>query len=211
MQMDTNTSQWTNVQGELITTPVDRKTANQKTLVLKTDHTDDWTGISTVHLDEKGYPHIRFAKGHHKNRHQGGPKKAIYYRWDGQQWLASKIGQLPISSGDHIIHSPLQTSALLSIRAKDKSHMIAWRHSVDGGKTFKKGDVVLENKTSGVQVSSFIRNAHPDALMLVSEKIHGSHLRKMYLVGEKGPVLRAKSQAHQADEKIKSRYKISKK
>ncbi|MBD1390751.1 BNR-4 repeat-containing protein [Neiella sp. HB171785] len=210
MQMDTNTGQWSNVQGEPIATPVTRDIANEKTLVLKTDHTDDWTGISTVHLDENGYPHIRFARGHHKNRHQGGPKKAHYYRWDGEQWLVSKTGQLPISNGDHVVHYPLKTSTLLASRAKDKSHMISWRHSVDGGKTFKKGDVVLANKTFGVQVSSFIRNAHPDALMLVSEKIDNSHLRKMYLVGQHGPVMRAKSEAHQASDEMKQRYLITK-
>ncbi|WP_420933476.1 BNR-4 repeat-containing protein [Alteromonas sp. A081] len=208
MQMDTKTGQWRNVQGEIITTPIDRDTANQKTLVFKTEGTEDWTGISTVHLDENGDPHIIFAQGHHKNRHQGGPKKAYYYRWDGNQWLVSKSGQLPISSGDHIVHSPLKTSTLLASRAKDKSHMISWRHSIDGGNTFKKGDVVLANKTFGVQVSSFIRNAHPDALMLVSEKIDNSHLRKMYLVGQKGPVLRVKSEAHHADEQLKARYQL---
>jgi hypothetical protein len=33
----------------------------------------------------------------------------------------------------------------------------------------------------------------------------------MYLVGEKGPVLRAKSEAHLASEKIKARDKLKKK
>jgi len=41
-------------------------------------------------------------------------------------------------------------------------------------------------------ISSLIENAHPDARIIVGEKEEGSDFRKMYLLGDNGPIKRNK-------------------
>jgi len=208
MQLNTSTGEWTNVQGETLTMPMTREVANDKTLVLNTDGSDHWTSYSSVHLDEYGYPHIRYSRGPHMGRKHGGPKKPNYYRWNGTDWLIGKDNELPIGKGDMFVKSAMKIDALLASRTKDRESLISWWSSDNGGNSFKQGDVVLLSKENGFEVSSFIRNAHPDALMLVAEKAKGTHLRKMYLVGEKGPVIRERGEAHHAIDAMLDRYRV---
>ena len=44
-------------------------------------------------------------------------------------------------------------------------------------------------------ISSLIDNAHPDARIIVGEKEEGTDYRKMYLLGDNGPIKRPKKEA----------------
>ena len=62
------------------------------------------------------------------------------------------------------------------------------------GETFKKSKVYLEREHSGFVISSLIDNPHPDARIIVGEKEEGSDFRKMYLLGDNGPIKRNKEE-----------------
>lgn len=44
-------------------------------------------------------------------------------------------------------------------------------------------------------ISSLIDNPHPDARMIVGEKEEGTDFRKMYLLGDSGPIKRSQKEA----------------
>lgn len=96
---------------------------------------------------------------------------------------------------------------------------VRWWNSRDSGMTFIKGQELLsfggdtvinksdkdniepDNKNArpkslsnldspGSAASSFIHNAHPDARIIIAEKPEGTDYRRMYLVGDNGPVVR---------------------
>ena len=54
----------------------------------------------------------------------------------------------------------------------------------------------LQRKNSGFVISSIIDNPHPDARMVVGEKEKGTYFRKMYLIGDNGPIKRSKKEAN---------------
>ncbi|WP_395344270.1 hypothetical protein PN836_005750 [Ningiella sp. W23] len=88
---------------------------------------------------------------------------------------------------------------------------VAWWESNDSGLSFQAGDELLQfgeykvepsersdkrpkslsNLDSpGSAASSFIRNAHPDARIIIAEKPEGTDYRRMYLVGDNGAIAR---------------------
>lgn len=69
--------------------------------------------------------------------------------------------------------------------------------SDDKGKSFIKGDELLHRKNATWAVSSRIRNAHPDGQIIVAEKQAGQFERKVYLLGEIGPIMRSQVQRKQ--------------
>jgi len=74
---------------------------------------------------------------------------------------------------------------------------VAWWTSADGGQRFKKGKVLIDSKKSVFGITSIIRNAHPDAIVVVAGKKGVSDFTKMYLLGENGACQRAKAEADQ--------------
>ena len=101
---------------------------------------------------------------------------------------------MPISSvGEMQVSSPLEVSLLLG------GDEVAWWQSTDGGKSFSKGKVLLDRKRTRFSLTSMIRNAHPDARIMVagSNRADKNDFREMYLLGDNGPVKRLKSEADQ--------------
>ncbi|MFC1520229.1 BNR-4 repeat-containing protein [Pseudomonadota bacterium] len=194
MQMDTHSGKWTNVAGELLQTPIDKPASDNKTLVM--DSKGLWSNHSTAQLDQFGFPHLVFAKGPDLGRKHGGPKYPNYYRWDGKKWLVNADGVIPVSTGPLKVSSAKNSSLLLTYQNNDKTSEVAWWHTYDGGQHFQKGDVLLQQIDRGFAITSFIRNAHPDAQVLVAAKVKGTDLREMFLVGESGTVPRLKIQAN---------------
>jgi hypothetical protein len=88
-------------------------------------------------------------------------------------------------------------SLLLTYKNDDKSGEVAWWTSTDGGQRFKKGKVLIHGKKTGFAITSFIRNAHPDAIVIVAGKKGGSDFTKMYLLGDNGACQIAKADADQ--------------
>ena len=78
---------------------------------------------------------------------------------------------------------------------------VAWWNTSDGGQNFEKGEVLLKrNKANFTDViSSMIRNAHPDARVIVAGEKRKGEFRNMYLLGDNGPVTRLKAEANQLD------------
>ena len=193
MVMDTQTNTWRNVQGEALEMPIVRKYAKEKTLVASTD--DLWTFNGSTHLDEKGNPHIGVNIGEHLGLKFGGPKRTSHFRWTGNEWVGGRSDLMPEARGDFVVSTPGKISFLIGYREEAGDGVVAWWNSADGGASFAKGEELLRRDKAGWSMSSLIRNAHPDARVLVAEKTRGSDWARMYLLGDKGPVTRPKIEA----------------
>ncbi|HDY69086.1 MAG TPA: hypothetical protein ENH85_15010, partial [Candidatus Scalindua sp.] len=196
MVFDTDMNEWHNIKGEKLTVPVTKEEADVKTLVANTE--DKWTVRGAVRLDDDGNPHIIFYQGELLGLNDVGPKQVIYYRWTGKKWMTAESTDLPIATGDIMVSSP-DNARLLLAGKKDDNVELAWWNTKDGGQSFKKGEVLYNRKKSGIRTSAIIRNAHPDARVIISGNHKGDY-KKMYLVGDNGPVKRLKVEADQLDE-----------
>ncbi len=196
MVLNTDNSEWRNVKGEKLTTPVTKEEADVKTLVTNTE--DMWTVRGAVRLDNEGNPHIIFYMGEHLGLKHGGPKQVIYYRWTGKKWMTAESTDLPVATGDIMVSSPKKASLLLACKINGNAEL-AWWNTKDGGKSFKKGEVLYNRKKSGISTSAIIRNAHPDARVIIYGNHKGDY-KKMYLIGDKGAIKRLKAEADQFEE-----------
>ena len=192
MAMDTDDHIWRNVKGEKLDVPVTKGYADEMTVVADTG--DLWTVRGVTAMDDTGKPHITFEEGEGMGLHHGGPKQTKHYRWTGQEWVTGGSTEVPISSvGEMQVSSPLEVSLLLG------GDEVAWWQSTDGGKSFSKGKVLLDRKRTRFSLTSMIRNAHPDARIMVagSNRADKNDFREMYLLGDNGPVKRLKAGADQ--------------
>ena len=193
MVMDTKDHLWRNVKGEKLTAPVNKEEADEKTLVSNTG--DLWTVRGAVRLDDEGYPHIIYYMGEHLGLRHGGLKQVIYSRWTGEEWFTADSTDLPVATGDIMVSSPNKAGLLLAAK-KEGFAELAWWNTTDGGQSFKKGEVLYHRSKTGITTTSLVRNAHPDARVIISGNHKGDY-KKMYLIGDKGPVQRSKSEADQ--------------
>ncbi|WP_111977599.1 BNR-4 repeat-containing protein [Algibacillus agarilyticus] len=198
MAFDTQKNTWRNVQGEKLNMPLTREEANAKTLVASTGA--DWTFNGSAHLDANGYPHIATNIGIDLGQKTGGPKQTAYYKWTGTEWVGGK----PINQqtrldnvdarGDFFFNSPEALTFTLGYEDNNDG-IIAYWNSTDGGETFTKGKELLRRKNATWALTSIIENAHPDARVIVAAKVKDQDWRKVYLLGDKGPVKRLKADA----------------
>ena len=96
-----------------------------------------------------------------------------------------------------VVHSPTHISLLLSYKNDAGSH-VGYFNSTDGGLTWKKAPSLLSAKNIAYnQISSIVRNAHPDARVMLASNLYGqvNQYRKMVLLGDHGPVTRPKQEA----------------
>jgi hypothetical protein len=158
------------------------------------DTGDLWTVRGVTALDPSGKPHITLEVGEGMGLHHGGPKQTYHYRWTGEEWVTGGSTDVPISAvGVMQVSSPDELSLLLG------GDEVAWWHSTDGGESFVKSEVVLEQKRTRYSLSSMIRNAHPDARIIVAgnNRVEKGEFREMYLLGDNGPVKRPMAEANQ--------------
>lgn len=199
MAFDTKEGTWRNIENEALSLPVTREMADEKTLVARTGK--DWTFNGSVHLDENGHPHIATSVGKDLGKKTGGPKQTTYYRWDGKKWLDGSLVNLQSridntdTRGDFTINSANNVTFTLGYSEGDDG-VIAYYNTENGGKTFTKGKELLRRKDANWALTSLIDNAHPDARIIVAEKQRGSHWRKIFLLGDKGPIQRLKEEAN---------------
>jgi hypothetical protein len=192
MVMDATDHTWRNVKGERLTLPVTKDYADEMTVVADTG--DLWTVRGVTALDPSGKPHITLEVGEGMGLHHGGPKQTYHYRWTGEEWVTGGSTDVPISAvGVMQVSSPDELSLLLG------GDEVAWWHSTDGGESFVKSEVVLEQKRTRYSLSSMIRNAHPDARIIVAgnNRVEKGEFREMYLLGDNGPVKRPMAEANQ--------------
>lgn len=200
MVLDTKTGSLRNIENEKLPVPVTKEIADEKTLVAKTGK--DWTFNGSAHVDNKGYPHLAINIGKNLGQNTGGPKQTHYYRWTGNNW----VGGVPISKqakqdnittrGDFMIDKKIQAVSFLQGYQEQKDGVIATFTSNNNGQSFQKNKELLRRKDATWALSARIDNAHPDAQLIVAEKIPGSPWHKIYLVGEKGPIQRNAADAH---------------
>lgn len=200
MVFDTKNNTWRNIHNEKLNVPVTREVADEKTLVARTGGSGYWTFNGSAHLDEKGYPHIATNIGKDLGKKTGGPKQTSYFRWTGTEWVGGK----PVNTqarldntdtrGDFIIKSPTEVSFILGYQENNEG-VISYFNSVDGGESFTKGKELLRRPKAGWGLTALIKDAHPDARMIVAEKPRGTNWRKVYLVGDNGPIQRTKTDA----------------
>ena len=192
MTFNTADGTWRNVRGEELPMPLDRETADAKAMVFQDDEV--WTFNQSATLDDKGFPHIGIAMGFDTGARHGGPKAMRHFRWTGQQWTGGINRGLPVARGDLSAQTQDKVRFLLAWNDPDgavRVGKISWWESEDGGATFALGKTLLERRGKAFATSAFIRNAHPDARVIVAESApRGSKMRPMYLVGDKGPIAR---------------------
>ncbi|WP_299057423.1 BNR-4 repeat-containing protein [uncultured Polaribacter sp.] len=192
MVFDTKTGVWKNVKNEPLETPVTKELADEKALVNVIPN--DWTFQGVTDVDLNGNPHVIVLVGADIDAKRSGPKRLQYYRWTGQAWLQSKNTNLPRGNGDIEVTSAKEVSIYLESEADNNTGEISKWDSFDGGASFKKSNVFLSRQNSGFVISALIDNPHPDARMIVGQKEKGSDFRKMYLIGDNGPIPRNKKE-----------------
>ncbi len=193
MVFDTGDGLWRNVQGEQLPMPLTREIAEEKALVARSG--DLWSFNASSTLDPKGRPHIGITMGEDIGHVTGGPKQMRHFRWDGEEWVGGHSTALPIGTGDIDVPGQNHVRFLLKSQTDDRNGIIAWWESFDGGQTFAQSEVLLRRPNAGFAISSTIRNAHRDAQVIAAEIPRGSVNRRMYLIGDSGPLGRPKSDA----------------
>lgn len=188
MVMDTKTGAWRNVKNEALTMPLIREEADKKTLVAITD--GNWTFQGVVDLDSAGNPHVGITVGEDIGQRRSAPKTMRHFRWNGELWLAGASIGLPVGNGDIAVKSTQELSLYLESKDKEGIGEVSRWDSFNAGDTFKQATIFLRRKNSSFAISSLINNAHPDARIIVAEKEQGTDVRKMYLLGDNGPVKR---------------------
>ncbi len=194
MLFDTRSGQWSNVQGTQLRLPVTKESADQLTLIEDTGAVRTTHG--TAHVDSAGRPHLVFPAG----------KDLRYYRWDGKAWqkpVAIGAGGDRLNDGDFIVDSPTHVRMILG-QSTGHAHEIAWWNTTDGGRSWLKGAVAITSNDRGFTPSALIRNAHPDAVVLLSSRSAAEpHLyRRMHLVGARGALGRPAAEASHLGDRL---------
>ena len=213
MTFNTADNTWRNVEGEALKIPLVKEEADEKALAVDTG--DLWTFNGTTKIDKDGNPHISAYVGEDIGWQIGGPKHARYFRWTGSEWAGSFDSGLPIGRGDFLVSGDQVRFFLSGVDPNEDETIVRWWESDDGGMSFEKGEELLRfgeyaiaegeetnearpkalsNLDSpGSAASAFILYAHPDARMIIAEKPDGTDMRRMYLVGDSGPIVREAS------------------
>ncbi|MCC5453272.1 BNR repeat-containing protein [Rheinheimera sp. UJ51] len=190
MVFNTETDEWRTVDNQPLNIPLTREEAEQKTLVMDTG--DMWTFNGSTHLDNKGNPHVSINMGKDIGEKAGGPKLTYHLRWDGNEWLGGSPvnGQKSgISRGDFEVTDPNTIRFIIS-DSDGKDGVVAEWLSRDGGDSFIKTRELLRRKNSTFATTAMIKNAHPDAQVIVGQIARDTADRKIFLLGQKGPIQR---------------------
>lgn len=213
VKFDTTDNVWSNVTGDELVLPITKDNADEKALAVDTG--EMWTFNGMTKVDDNGMPHINAYIGEDIGWQIGGPKHASYFAWNGEDWIGDVKNGLPIGRGDFLVDGKNVRFLLSGIDPETDKTKVRWWESGNSGLNFTPGETLLEfgdfkvalgeeiltrpkslsNLDSpGSAASAFIRNAHPDARIIIAEKPEGSEWRRMYLVGDKGPIVRSKLQ-----------------
>ena len=193
MVFDTKTGEWKNVENETLVMPLTKEMADEKTLVSKIP--DDWTFQAVTDIEPNGNPHVCVLVGPDVGAKRSGPKRLQHFRWDGKKWLQSQTSSLPRGDGDLQVTSSMDLSLFLESKSDDYIGEISRWDSFDGGVSFKKSQTFLQRDNTGFVISALIDDPHPDARIIVAEKKSGTYFRKMYLLGDNGPIQRTRGEA----------------
>ena len=192
MLMDTKTGNWRNIKGTPLSMPLTKEEADEKTLVTRTD--GNWTFQGVLDLDPDGNPHLGITIGEDIGERRSAPKAMRHFKWNGKSWISNANTGLPIGNGDIVVKSSDELSLYIESKNKEGVGEVSRWDSFDAGESFEQANLMLSRKNSRFAISSLIHNAHPDARIIVAEKEPGTDFRKMYLLGDNGPVQRLKKE-----------------
>ena len=199
MVFDTQTETLRNIHNSPLAFPVTKEIADDNALVARTG--EDWTFNGSAHLDQHGFAHIGINIGKNLGQNTGGPKQTAHYHWDGTKWqggqpvrLQSKIDNTNTRGDFEIVEQTGHIQYFLAYQDQQDG-VIAKYTSVDNGMSFNKTKELLRREYASWAISARIENAHPDAQVIVAEKQATSPWRKVYLIGDNGPIRRDKTGA----------------
>ena len=197
MKMNCSDESWENVSGRVLSVPVTKEDADEKTLVYDSGKARCNHGICAV--DESGAPHLffRYEKG-----------QVRYTRWLGDAWqdpkpIAAAAGS---QDGDMIVESPTEVRLLLEGGKQGGGGEVCWWRTKDGGKTWKKETCIISSNSVNYKLGSFVRNSNAQGQVVIEEHDPASpHLyRKLFLWGNKGLVGRSAEEAARMAEQLKN-------
>ena len=192
MKLNCQDDSWENVKGEALALPVTKEYADEKTRVCDTG--SERSNHGTCRVDEDGHPHLFFRQG---------PGQVRYYRWLGNAWQApvAVTGEDSSQDGDMMADSPEHIRMLLTHRAPDGGGEVCWWETTDGGLTWAKGACLIASPTMGFDVGALVRNGLPEGRMVAAgNPREAQHLyRKLFLIGDDGPVQRIEEEASQPE------------
>lgn len=192
MRFDTDNKMWYNVKGEKLHIPVTKEYADSMTLVINTG--DRWNHIGHACLNHDDHPHVSWYEGDHEGKRHGGPKQLVHYRWTGNEWTGGNTN-LPIEArGELLATTPDSVYCLLGYD-EDSEGSVAWWLSTNGSSDFSKNKVLISEAGGKFTTSHFIRYAHPNAKIVATQKVKGTNYSRVYLLGDKGPIMRSKIDA----------------
>ncbi|NNF32619.1 MAG: hypothetical protein HKN68_00810 [Saprospiraceae bacterium] len=195
MTFNPTTGLWKNVAGENLQAPITRELADAKALVGTTD--GNWTFQGVVDIDAKGHPHIGMTIGVEvEGARKSAPKQMHYFNWNGANWIHLENAGLPIGNGDIEATSNDQVRFYIEEQSDDGLGEVARWDANKNKNSFIKTKSLLTRKGANFAISALIENPHPDARLIVAERKPGTNFRKMYLLGDNGPVKRAAVEAN---------------
>jgi hypothetical protein len=184
MKMNTVDDTWENAKGEKLTMPLTKEYADSMTMVF--DSKGEKTRVGTNLADSLGNLHLSF-------RYNSKNQVIYYVNWTGGQWKTSQINPLEytFNNGDMFIENRDIIRFFTSYRHQNISHA-GWWNSNDIGLTWEKEIPMLSSVSASFVMSALIRNAHPDARVIVAEIPDNPNEKhsKLYLLGNSGPVKR---------------------
>ncbi len=198
MALDTKTNTFRNVYNEALTAPITKEVADQKTLVARTGA--DWTFNGSALVDSQGLPHLSINIGKNLGRNTGGPKQTKYYYWTGKKWQDGQavhpqsVIENTDTRGDFTVDSNTSEVRFLLAYQDHGDGVVASFVSSNKGKSFTLEKELIRRNNATWATSARIKNAHPDAQIIVAEKQQDKFWRNIYLVGENGPITRRESE-----------------
>ena len=193
MRFDTDQNQWHNIKGETLQLPITKAYADTMTLAINTE--DRWNHLGRVGLTKDGYPIINWYEGKNDGSRHGGPKQLVQYHWSGEKWMGGRTN-VPLEARGEVQAKSRDSISYLLGSTEAQSGEVSWWESVNGGETFSQGEVLVSVEGGTFSLSHFVRNAHPDARILATQKIAGTDYSKIYLLGNQGAISRSGSEAH---------------
>ena len=184
MKMNTLDDTWENAMGVKLTMPLTREAADSLTLVF--DSKGETTRLGTNLADSQGNPNLFF-------RYNSKTQPICYSRWTGKEWQISNIipPEYNFNGGDLFFEKGDKIQFFASYHHLGISE-VGWWNSSDKGLTWKKEAALLSSTGSSYTLSALIRNAHPDARVIVAEISNDLTVKnsKLYLLGNSGAVKR---------------------
>ncbi|MCP9767854.1 hypothetical protein EGI22_08010 [Lacihabitans sp. LS3-19] len=181
MKMNTETDTWESIMGKKLDMPLTKESADE--LVQIYDSKGKSVRLGTIRSDSKGNPHLYFRNN----------ANISYANWESDKWNFNEVlGQkFKFEEADILIANTNEIRFLTSSIMNNTAE-IAWWQADENGKNWTKETPLVTSKNGKYVMSSLIRNAHPDARVIVAE-IPNTPMAvdsKMYLIGDHGPVKR---------------------